>query len=326
MQRTTVGIVTPALATANNGNWRTAARWARMLAPALEVRLMSRWQGEPVDLLIALHARRSADSIARWAAAHRDRTRKQPAPLVVVLTGTDLYRDIRQDATAQRSLRLADALVVLQDEGVAAVPPSLRPRTTVIYQSGARRRTLDKTRRHLRAVMVGHLRAEKSPTTLLAAARLLRTRPDIRIDLIGAPLDRQLAAQARAADRACAGLRWLGGLPHADTLRRIQRAHLLVHASAIEGGAHAILEAVCSGTPVLASRIPGNVGMLGDDYAGYFPLGDAPALARALERCRDDPKFLATLARQCRARASRFNPDAERRALRRLVSSLVKPA
>jgi glycosyltransferase involved in cell wall biosynthesis len=57
--------------------------------------------------------------------------------------------------------------------------------------------------------------------------------------------------------------RWLGALPHESTRRRIQAAHVLVHSSRMEGGAHVVIEAVTSGTPVLASRIPGNLGLLG---------------------------------------------------------------
>ena len=123
---------------------------------------------------------------------------------------------------------------------------------------------------------------------------------------------------------AAPNYRWLGGLPHEAVRRRIQRAHLLIHASRLEGGAHVIMEAVASGTPVLASHIPGNIGMLGADYAGYFPWGDAAALAALILRCQNDGLLLATLAAQCRARAPLFEPAAERRALRRLVDELLE--
>jgi glycosyltransferase involved in cell wall biosynthesis len=118
--------------------------------------------------------------------------------------------------------------------------------------------------------------------------------------------------------------RWLGGQPHEAVRRRIQRAHLLIHASRLEGGAHVVMEAVASGTPVLASHIPGNMGMLGADYAGYFPWGDAAALAALILRCQNDGQLLETLAAQCRARAPLFEPAAERSALRRLVDELLE--
>ncbi len=320
-------IVTPALRDANNGNWQTARRWQRHLRDRYFVRVVKQW---PMSLacsdcaMIALHARRSAESIAHWAKVYPGRR------LAVVLTGTDLYRDIGSDEAARRSLQLAQKLVVLQEAAPAALDaalgPDLRAKCRVIYQSTTPRQTLDKPTHRLRAVMVGHLREEKSPETLFAAARLLADRQDIYLDHIGEALDPGLGEAAQATMRAAPNYRWLGGLPHEETRRRIQRAHLLIHCSRMEGGAHVIMEAVASGTPVLASRIDGNVGMLGTDYAGYFPWGDAAALAALIERCRhaDADPLLATLQRQCAKRAPLFAPDAERTALHSLVRELLE--
>jgi putative glycosyltransferase (TIGR04348 family) len=311
-------LVTPALAAANNGNWQTARRWAGMLGSMHPVRLAAAWQGGDEALMIALHARRSAPSIAAWKQAHPQR------PLVVVLTGTDLYRDIAVDADAQRSLALADRLVVLQPLGLQSLPEGLRAKACVVVQSSPGRMTLAKTGRHLRALMVGHLRDEKSPETYFEAARLLVGRPDILLDHIGAPLDQALGEQARALAATQPRYRWLGALPHAATRRRIQAAHVLVHASRMEGGAHVVIEAVSSGTPVIASRIDGNVGLLGEHYGGYFPCGDAAALAALLQRCRDDPAMLATLRVQCDQRAADFHPSRERARLLALVQDLLE--
>jgi len=319
-------LVTPALADANNGNWQTARRWARLLAGHYAVRLAKTWPDGPTmddgtDLLLALHARRSAGSIAAWAQAHPQR------PLVVALTGTDLYRDMAVSADAQRSAALADRLIVLQDQAVADVPPPWRDKCRVVFQSATRRVTLAKTTAHLRAVMVGHLRDEKWPQTLFDAARRLRPDEGILIDHIGRALDPALAELARATAAACPHYRWLGGLPHGTTRQRIQRAHLLVHTSRMEGGAHVLMEAALSGTPVLASRIPGNVGMLGPDYGGYFPPGDAGALVDGLRRCRQDmdrpDSTLAALQAQCSLRCQWFEPAAERAALRAVIEELL---
>jgi putative glycosyltransferase (TIGR04348 family) len=312
-------IVTPALADANNGNWQTARRWARMLASAYPVRLAARWEpGDDDALLIALHARRSAASVAAWRRLHPER------PLLLVLTGTDLYRDIATHADAQRSLALADALVVLNELGPMRLPDEFRARCHVVLQSCAARRPLaTKPRRHLRALMVGHLREEKDPRTYFAAARRLRARGDILLDHAGAALDDVLGAEARALSAAQPTYRWLGPIDHAQARRRIQAAHVLVHPSRMEGGAHVVIEAVTSGTPVLASRIDGNVGLLGADYAGYFDPGDDRALAEALVRLRDEPAMLAALSAQATARAPLFAPEAERAALLRIVASLL---
>jgi putative glycosyltransferase (TIGR04348 family) len=315
-------IVTPALRDANNGNWQTALRWQRHLRDTCTVRIVRQW---PSSLacsdcaMIALHARRSAESIAAWARVYPGRR------LAVVLTGTDLYRDIAVDESAQRSLQLAQKLVVLQEAGPAALDAGQRGKCRVIYQSTTPRKALSKPTQRLRAVMVGHLRDEKSPETLFAAARLLADHHDIFIDHIGEALDPALGEVAQATMRVAPNYRWLGGLPHEETRRRIQRAHLLIHCSRMEGGAHVIMEAVACGTPVLASHIDGNIGMLGADYAGYFPWGDAAALAALVRRCRpaDTDPLLATLQRQCAKRAPLFAPEAERAALHTLVRELL---
>lgn len=320
-----VVIVSPALRDANNGNWQTARRWQAHLSHAYAVRVVRQWPDRLAGndfVMIALHARRSAEAIAAWSSAHPGRG------LAVVLTGTDLYRDIETDAAAQCSLALAQVLVVLQSDAPRSLPAVMRAKSRVIYQSTTARQSLPKSPARLRAIMVGHLREEKSPQTLFAAARLLAARHDIHLDHIGEALDSALGEAARLTMRAAPNYRWLGGLPHEAVRRRIQRAHLLIHASRMEGGAHVIMEAVASGTPVLASRIEGNVGMLGADYAGYFPWDDAPALASLLLRCheigrgRPGEAFLQTLAAQCARRAPLFRPGAERAALHRLVADL----
>ena len=317
MKPATLVLVTPALASANNGNWQTAQRWARMLGGHYRVRLTDEWRAGDDDLMIALHARRSAASVAAWHHAHGGRR-----PLVLVLTGTDLYRDITQDAGAQQSLQLADRLVVLNELGLRSLPAAWRVKAVVCLQSAATRRPRPKTGRHLRALMVGHLREEKSPGTYFEAARLLAGRSDILLDHIGGPLDDTLAAEAHALMRAQPRYRWLGALPHGATRAHIQAAHVLVHTSRIEGGAHVVIEALTSGTPVLASRIDGNLGLLGSDYAGIFDWDDAAALATLLRRARDDAAMLPALQAQCDLRAPLFTPEHERHTLLQLLATL----
>jgi putative glycosyltransferase (TIGR04348 family) len=319
VHRSSIVLVTPALADANNGNWQTARRWARFLAAAYRVRLAADWQAGDEALMIALHARRSAGSVAAWRQAHPSR------PLLLVLTGTDLYRDIEHDASAQRSLALADRLVVLNALGPQRLPEALRSRCTVLLQSCSARQPLAKTGRHLRALMVGHLRDEKDPLTYLRAVQRLAGRADLRFDHIGAALDQALGAQAEALAARQGSYRWLDALPHAAVRRHIQAAHVLVHASRMEGGAHVVIEALRSGTPVLASRIDGNVGLLGEDYRGYFPAGDDAALAALLQRCRDDPDMLSGMRAQCDSRTALFAPETESAGLHELVAGLLRP-
>ena len=157
---------------------------------------------------------------------------------------------------------------------------------------------------------------------------------DIRLLHIGGDAGEPVLGElARSTGAACPHYRWLGPRPHEETLECIRAAHVLVHTSAMEGGAHVLLEAVRCGTPVLASRVPGNVGMLGADYAGYFPHGNAGALVALLRACRvgqsaDNPAagVLQHLGAQCAQRDALFEPAAERAALLQLVHELqIRP-
>ena len=315
-------IISPALRNANNGNWHTAWRWSRFLSERYRVSLATEWPGPgpgaAPQCMIALHARRSAESIARFA-------RLQPGgPLIVVLTGTDLYRDIRADASARRSLELASHLVVLQDEGLNELTPELRRKCRVIYQSASRLRRGTPSRRSFDAVLVGHMRAEKDPLTPMRALDRLAPESRVRLIHIGEALDEAYLRAARELQARAWPTRrrylWLGNRPHAETRQRIRRSHVMVISSIMEGGANVIVEAVTAGVPVLASRISGNVGMLGRDYRGYFPAGDDGALAALLERASGDARFLAGLRAQCIRRAPLFAPARERREVVRLLA------
>lgn len=309
--------MTPALADANNGNWQTAHRWSRLLSGAYRVRLAAQWSNHDDALMIALHARRSAHSVVSW------RERYPGRPLVLVLTGTDLYRDIACDADAQRSLELADKLVVLNALGARALPAHLQDKAHVVLQSCSARVAVGKSPNYLRALMVGHLRSEKDPQTYFEAARLLAHDANIHFDHIGAALEPDLGQQAQALHAACPNYRWLGSLSHDATRRRIQRAHVLVHPSRMEGGAHVVIEAVRSGTPVLASHIDGNVGLLGAGYAGYFAAGNAAELSVKLVELHLHRGSLAQLAQQAQACSVQFDAENEARSLQSLLAPLI---
>ncbi len=321
--RPQIVIVCPASPASNNGNWRTAARWQRLLRPLARVRIVQQWpdaQAGQDTVMLALHARKSAAAITAWHAQHG------PQGLGVVLTGTDLYPDITQDPVALQSLAHAHSLALLQDQAVQALPLAHRNKARVILQSCGSRQTLPKPMRQLRVVVVGHLREEKNPHMLWRAVRQIPADAGIRFEHIGHALDPALAHAAEATAAACPHYRWRQGLGHSETLRRIQRAHLLVHTSRSEGGAIVISEAIRSGTPVLATRIDGNVGLLGENYAGLVEPDDADALALRLLQCRasqsgaDGP--LAQWQAQCAERAKLFEPAVEQAALQAWMESL----
>ena len=297
-------IVTPAGAGTRNGNRHTALRWASLLRGAgRRVRVVVEWQGEPCDQLIALHARRSHASILRYKTEHPG------GSLVVVLTGTDLYRDLPASAEARKSLQLADRVIVLQDAALRELDGGIRRKARVVYQSAG---TLLKPAppARFRVAVIGHLRAEKDP--FRAAMAIHRVSNDIEVVHIGAALDPALEREAEAWMAREPRYRWLGSLPHARALRWLARSHVLVVSSVMEGGANVIAEAARIGTPVIASRVSGNIGMLGSDYPGFYPLYDELALAHLLKR---DAKFYRRLKQKLRKRRRLFAPSAERAAL-----------
>lgn len=322
MAKPDVCIISPALAKANNGNWRTAQRWSAFLRERYRVRIVSAdaaaLPAQAPHAVIALHARRSALALAEFCAAFPD------MPSILVLTGTDLYRDIRADRAAQNSLRLATRLVLLQADGLGELNASQRAKASVIHQSAPTLtpKTRSPRARYFEVTTIGHLREEKDPLTYLRAAEKISA-SHIRLSQVGAALDPALGELAAACQEGYPRYRWLGSLTHAATRQHLKRSDLLVVSSHMEGGANVIVEALTSGVPVIASNISGNRGMLGAEYAGYFPVGDSNALARLIEHASADPEFYARLQAQCHARASLFSVQAERAALLQLMDNCI---
>jgi putative glycosyltransferase (TIGR04348 family) len=310
-----ISIITPAPARARNGNRNTASRWGRLLGElGHKVRVEQQWSGAQSDVMVALHARRSFDSIRRYAEAWPTR------PLVVVLTGTDVYRDIQTDADAMLSLELASRLIVLQDMAKKELGVSLRRKTRVIYQSARAVERSAPLSGCFEVIVSGHLRPEKDPFRAAAALAHLPGSSRIRITHIGRALEPDMAAEAHAWMTRERRYKWLGEVAHGRALRIVARARLMVVSSRIEGGANVICEALRAGVPVIASKISGNVGMLGPRYPGYYPVADERVLARLLHRAECDPSYYERLVQSCAARAPLVAPERERLALDELIS------
>jgi putative glycosyltransferase (TIGR04348 family) len=301
-----IALVTPAGPGTRNGNRHTALRWAAFLRKAgHRVNVSVQWAaGDGADAMLALHARRSHASIKTFP---RDK------PLVVALTGTDVYRDIRQSAEAQESLELAHRLIVLQPRAAEELTAALRKKVGVVVQSSSTSLRHRPVRGKFRVCVIGHLREEKDPMRTLAA--LAHVDSDIEVIHLGAPLDPALAQQAKAAMEREPRYRWLGSAPHSRALRWLASSHAMVISSRMEGGANVVCEALRIGVPVLASRISGNVGLLGAGYRGYFPVEDERALAQLLRRAASDQDLYRALKRQNAKLRPLVAPQAEARAL-----------
>jgi putative glycosyltransferase (TIGR04348 family) len=310
-------IVTPAPAGSRHGNRNTALRWARQLrALGHTVSVDVAWNGRPHDLMIALHARRSHAAMRAWKEAH-------PAkPLVCVLTGTDLYRDIRRDADARESLDLADRLIVLQEQALDELDAHHRAKAEVIFQSVRRIARRPVRRQTCLFTVIGHLRDEKDP---FCAARAL-SHVDCAVEVVhlGGALSDDMQREAERWMSAEPRYRWLGEVPRARALEWLARSDAMVISSRMEGGAHVVSEAIAAGVPVLASDIPGNLGLLGRDYPAVYPVADERALATLMQRLATDDSYAETLARLVQARRPLVDPATERARLAQLLGSLVR--
>lgn len=313
-----IRLVTPAPPRSRAGNRATAARWARLLRDlGHRVDVSVGYHGEPADLMVALHAWRSAEPIARYAG------RRPRAPLVVALTGTDAYRFLHEDPeTTLRSIALADRLVGLHDLIGETVPPEHRGKVRVIYQSAPPGHPRAPAQRSFRVCVAGHLREEKDPLRPAYAARALPAGSRLRVEHYGKAHSPDWAAAAEAEMAINPRYRWRGEIPHHRLRRIYATSHLLALPSRMEGGANVVSEAVRAALPVVASRIDGSVGLLGEDYPGYYPVADTEALQALLLRAESDPGFYARLDAACAARRERFTPERERAAWADLLAEL----
>lgn len=312
-----IALITPAAPTSRYGNRNTAVRWAELLRDlGHQVAIQQQWKGRGADLMIALHARRSHESIIRFAEKYPER------PLIVALTGTDLYRDIRHDANAQESLELATRMIVLQDMGLRELAPRLRRKTHVIYQSCEAIPRQPPLKSSFEIVISGHLREEKDPFCGAAALKHLPADSRIRLTHIGGARDPAFAAEAQRWMKREPRYCWLGELARPQALATLARARAMLLSSKMEGGANVISEALMARVPVIASDVSGNIGMLGHAYRGYYPVSDARALAKLLKKVESHTEFLALLRAQCKERRKLIRVAQEKRGLRELLAGL----
>jgi putative glycosyltransferase (TIGR04348 family) len=309
-------LITPAGPTSRTGNRVAASRWAAILRRlGHRVRLAADYDGRPADLMVAIHAWRSAGAIERFKDRYPGR------PVILQLSGTDIYDYLKSDpGPTLHAMERADRLVALNDRAERVVPKHLRRRLSVIHQSAAQQRPRRPSTRAVVVSVIGHLRDVKDPLRAAAAARLLPDDSRVTIEQVGRAYTPHWAARARAEMKANRRYRWRGDVPAAAVRRLLARSHAMVISSLSEGGANVISEAAVAGVPVLASRMDGNVGLLGADYPGYFAVGDTQGLARLLQRLEREPRFVKQLARAVRQRAPLFQPAREIAAWRRLLA------
>ena len=165
----------------------------------------------------------------------------------------------------------ASALVCLHDLVWRSIPQVFRNKLKVIYQSSdplTAPRSPSKNRFEL--CVIGHLRDEKDSLRPALAARLLPQNSRIRIVHLGKAHNAEWEEKVKLEASVNTRFDWIGEVPRWSVRRQYQRSHAMIISSNMEGGANVLSEAIVCGLPVIASDIDGNIGLLGEDYEGYF--------------------------------------------------------
>ena len=301
-----IEVVVPRFATDQSGNSVTARRYIDLFADLGHRSTLVTQPSGRGEVVVALNAYRTASAIRSAATAG--------SPVIVVLTGTDVYKFLNTHrSVVLDALDRADCLVGLNDRIGLDLEPRHRARLDIIHE-GASRPALARSpsSTEFAVVVIGHLREEKDPRTVVAATQNLPSGSRVVVDHYGAAHTDDWAEWARAAQLSNKRYRWHGEVQQGDIHAIYAQSHLLVNSSIIEGGSNVISEAVMSGLAILASDIPGNIGVLGENYPGYFPVGDAVQLQQALLGLEQEPERLAELTSSVVKLQSRLDLAEER--------------
>ncbi|KAE8546566.1 MULTISPECIES: selenoneine biosynthesis selenosugar synthase SenB [Marinobacter] len=316
-------IVTPAGPDSKAGNRATALRWQNLLESAgHQVEVVTQYEGQEPDCLIALHAWRSAEAVKQYRQAWPEK------PLIVVLTGTDIYRFQHEFPDITRaSMDAADLLIGLHDLVAEDIPERYHDKLLCLRQSAPKPSVAGSARAErdqFHVCVIGHLRDEKDSLRAAWACYHLPEDSRVVVSCAGKAHNEAWREKALEESRSNPRFHYLGELDKPKLEHLMAVSNLMVISSVMEGGANVVSEACRAGLPILASDIPGNRGLLGDDYPGYFPVKDDEALARLMLRAETDVEFLAELRAKVTALASTFTPERELESLEQALARCKK--
>lgn len=310
-------IVTPYPLSGSNGNTITAKRLETILdIPPIRAEALHTHTPPPADILINLHATKTFPAAKHFKATNPN------AKLITLITGTDLNQHLpAKHPHIAPALELADVIVVPHHHALPELPTSVHAKTKVIPASIVIPELPSLPPLPSPTIILpSHLREVKNPFLLNRALAVI---PDLHLHalLLGRELEAglsQLAFQLQENDQR---FRYLGELDHHQTLAHIRGATLTLNTSHQEGGPNAIAESIVLGTPVIASRIAGNVGMLGTTYPGLFTPDDPASLASLIKKFLTDPTFHNLLTQKTLALADHFHPAREQRSWLELLNA-----
>ncbi|PQJ28226.1 glycosyltransferase [Rubritalea profundi] len=289
------------------GNSITAKRIAKLLTQAGHAaQAINTDMPPPADAMIALHATKTL------AASKRFKVNSPNRKLIIYLTGTDIYREqTNNNPEFKEALILADALVVSQRASLASIPSEFQDKSHFVPASvllPPLKKVSSPPSPSL--ALIGHLRSVKNPFLMNKALKEL---DGLKLDVftLGAALEPNMLHEVHNWQQADSRFHWLNDVPYTKALSWIQQVDFTLNTSHSEGGSNAVAESIVLGTPVLASKIEGNVGMLGDDYLGYFEPNNASSLARLIHLAVTDYSFHQNLLQQITDLQQNFLPEKE---------------
>lgn len=214
--------------------------------------------------------------------------------------------------------RVVGEYVAISEECARLIRPHTSRRITAIRNAVGEDYFTDTPRSRpgdpVRIISVGALSAQKDYPTLIRAAKLLRARlaqhgrrAQFRIVGGGAMLhDLQSLVDSEGVSDM---VELLG--TRSDIRDLLLQADLFVNNSLYEGLPVAILEAMATGLPVVATRVAGNVDIINDGVNGLLAQGGCPhALVAAIDRSISDLALYADLSRRAIMTARKHSIEA----------------
>lgn len=279
------------------------------------VELANRYIEQDAEVLIAINADKNNSDIRKFNSDNPQ------SKIILILSGTDIYPE--PSAKAIDSMEVGNVLVLLQSHGIDQVPPLYRNKSTIIYQS-IEKLSVDSERSksdsEFRVVLISNIRSVKDPLIASRACRLISPASKLKITHIGYCLDEELGSELTQENKSNIRYEWVGGLSKLEAMTILSESHVLLITSQHEGAGRVVGEAIQLGVPIISTNNLGVTGILGDDYEGYYPVGDAKALSDILTKAEEDKEFLAQLNVHCQNRSSLFDIEEEKKNWEKLIN------
>lgn len=300
-------ILCPIINALETGLYTTARRWEtifRQLGHNVRIASPSDAVTE-TDILVALNPVRCSSYLEDLPLSE--------TPLIVVLTGTDIYNELKKKPNFYRHLESARVLIGLHPGITEEVPERYRSKLRVIVQSAPNQKSRPQNNiLYGQAIFIANLRYFKRPMTVFAAACALNENVNINITHIGDIVDDEYHFWSQPEfHKTVPRYNWLGAKTREDTASALASSDVMLIASSTEGGSNVQSEAISAGVPIISSRNRCVESLLGSDYPGLFDTDNHHQLACLIEKFFVDHSFRELLKSNVSRASYQFSYDLE---------------